>query len=71
VDSTAQPSPSIRRSSDTDALDSPIIVIEGSGDTTRRPRPRDIPGMPPGAFDLPPALEQPKKHGDDGLKDNA
>jgi hypothetical protein len=63
------PSPSGRPSSRSDSLDSFIIVIEGRGDTARRPRRRDIRGIPPGAFDLPPAHNKPKKKPADGLSD--
>ncbi len=68
---TPQPPPSDRPSSRSDSLDSFIIVIEGRGDTTRRPRRRDIRGIPPGAFDIPPTPEKPEKKPDEEPKDGA
>jgi hypothetical protein len=67
-------SPGVMPSSQSDSLDSAIVVIDGPGDTTRRPMRRDIRGIPPGAFDLPPEDEKrkkkPKKKPEDGPKDD-
>jgi hypothetical protein len=54
---------------ESDALNTVIIVIEGPGDTTRRPRRPSIPYTPP--EDIPPSPKKRKKDSpQDGPKDD-
>jgi hypothetical protein len=54
-----------------DSSDISITFVDCSLNDVWRPRRRDIRGVPPGAFDLPPALEEPNKEPEDGPKDDA
>ncbi len=44
---TPFPEPSKYGSSETDALESVLVILDGPGDTTRRPRRPEIPLTPP------------------------
>jgi hypothetical protein len=57
--------------SQSDAIDSPIIFIDGVVEMNRRPRQRDIPGMPADAYDVQPIPKKKKKKPEDGSKDNS
>jgi hypothetical protein len=52
-----------------DSTDISISFIDCSANNTWRPRRRDIRGVPPGAFDLPAAPEEPKKEPTDDPQD--
>ncbi len=51
---TPPPEPSKYGSSETEALDSVLVVFDGPGDTTRRPRRPEIPLTPPESPSAPP-----------------
>jgi hypothetical protein len=57
--------------SQSDAIDDFIIFIDAVMDNTIRPARRNIPFMPPDAFDLPPMPEKPKKKSEDGPRADA
>ncbi len=69
---SSQPPHEGRLRSQSDAIDGFIIFIDAVMDNTIRPARRNIPFMPPDAYDLPPMPEKPiTRKPEDGPKDGA